>query len=241
MSGKRAIIVGASSGIGFEICRELARSGWQIAALARRADRLESLRAEFPNQIKPVVHDVLDPGSVPPLFAELCHDLDGLDLIMYVAGAMHAVAADEFDFEKDHLMVETNLLGAIAWLNQAAQRFQHTGGGTICAIGSVAGDRGRAGNPVYNASKAGLAAYMEALRNRLHRKGVTVSTIKPGPIETEMTAGLTLKNPMKADVAAKKIVKLAFKPGEHYLSIVHRIIFAIIRLIPSFIFRKLSL
>ncbi|MFQ3586805.1 MAG: SDR family NAD(P)-dependent oxidoreductase [Fimbriimonadaceae bacterium] len=236
-----AIVVGASSGIGAEVTRQLAEKGWRVAAVARRADRLERLAAEHPGRVIPVVHDVRDTGAVPELFLKTTGELGGLDLIVYAAGVMPEVGWHEYNFEKDRLMVEVNLLGAIAWLNQAAIRFEGTRSGSIVAIGSVAGDRGRAGQPVYNTTKAALATYMEALRNRLSRYGVRVVTIKPGPTATEMTAHLHLSGMMPAEKAAAKIVGLRNKTGEHYLKTTHRIAFAIIRRIPSFLFRKLKI
>jgi NAD(P)-dependent dehydrogenase (short-subunit alcohol dehydrogenase family) len=105
----------------------------------------------------------------------------------------------------------------------------------------VAGDRGRRGQPVYNTSKAALATFMEALRNRLGKTKVKVVTIKPGPVATPMTANIGMKNMMPASKAASLILKKSNRNGEHYLSVVHRIIFLIIRNIPSPIFRKLKI
>jgi NAD(P)-dependent dehydrogenase (short-subunit alcohol dehydrogenase family) len=136
--------------------------------------------------------------------------------------------------------VEVNLLGAIAWLNQAALRFENTQTGTIVGIGSVAGERGRFGQPVYNTTKAALATYMEALRNRLSRYGVRVVTIKPGPTETEMTAHLHMKGMMPASQAATIILSKSKRNGEFFLKFTHKIAFAIIRNFPSAIFRKLK-
>ena len=138
-------------------------------------------------------------------------------------------------------MVEVNFLGAIAWLNEAASRFENTKHGTIVALGSVAGDRGRAGQPVYNATKAGLTTYMEALLNRLGRLGVKVVTVKPGPTLTEMTEKLHLKGAMPAPSAARLILAKSDSSGEHYLKPTHAVAFAIIRAIPSWLFQKLKI
>jgi len=237
---KHAIVVGASSGIGKEIALQLARQGCKVAAVARRANLLDELAAAHPDQILPFVHDVTSYNDVPALFQEITGKLGGLDLIVYSSGTMPAVEVDEFDFAKDRTMVETNDLGAIAWLNEAAVRFKSTGHGSIVGIGSVAGDRGRMKQPVYNASKAFLHTYLEGLRNRLSRHGVKVVTIKPGPVQTEMTAGLGFKDAMTAEHAAALILKKADKIGEHYLSIKHAIIFFVIRNIPSWILRRLN-
>ena len=188
-----------------------------------------------------IQHDVTDFASVPGAFEQAVAHLGGLDVIYYAAGVMPIVAPAEFNFEKDRQMIDVNLLGAVAWLDIAAEYFQKQGAGTIVGIGSVAGDRGRSGQPVYNASKAALHTYLEALRNRLSKHGITVVTIKPGPVATPMSSHVDPKMLMPVDVAAAKIIALSDKQGEHYLKITHRVIFAIIRLIPGSIFRKLSI
>ncbi|HEU4751849.1 MAG TPA: SDR family NAD(P)-dependent oxidoreductase [Armatimonadota bacterium] len=241
MPFRHAIVIGASSGIGAEITALLAEDGCRVAAVARRLDRLEQLAARFPDRVLPFAHDVTRYEEVPALFQEITGRLGGLDLVLYASGVMPEVGEEEFSFEKDHRMIEVNLLGAIAWLNQAAIRFQNTGSGTLVGIGSVAGDRGRYGQPVYNASKAALATYLEALRNRLDRRGVTVVTINPGPVQTEMTAHLHLKGALPARRAAEILLRKSETAGEHYLLPQHRLIFAIIRALPSWLFRKLRI
>ena len=237
----RAIVVGASSGIGEEITKQLAANGSIVAAVARRVDKLEAVAASFQGKVVPVEHDVTQYDKVPDLFQEITQRLGGLDLIVYASGVMPEVGWHEYCFEKDRAMVEVNLLGAIAWLNQAACRFENTKQGTIVALGSVAGDRGRGGQPVYNATKAALATYMEALRNRVGRYGVKVVTIKPGPVQTPMTANLHLKGAMSASEAAKLVLAKSESGGEHYLKFSHKVAFAIIRAIPSWLFRKLKI
>lgn len=211
-----------------------------MAAVARREKRLGELETRFPGKIMAFVHDVTDYEAIPAKFQEITGKMGGLDLVIYASGVMPTVEEDEFNFSKDRKMIEVNDLGAVAWLNEVATRFQNTKHGSIVAIGSVAGDRGRQGQPVYNASKAFLHTYMEALRNRLSRHGVRVVTIKPGPVATEMTAGLQLKKAMSAPDAAKAILRKINRTGEHYLSPVHAVAFLIIRNIPSWIFRRLK-
>lgn len=235
-----AIVVGASSGIGMEMVRQLAAKGTKVAAVARREDRLQALAAEAPGKILPYVHDVKDFDAVPGLFQQITRDLGGLDLIVYASGVMPEVGPHEYSFEKDRDMIEVNVLGGIAWLNQAAVRFENTKAGTIVGIGSVAGERGRQGQPVYNTSKAAIATYLEALRNRLAKAGVKVVTIKPGPTATEMTANLKMKK-MDPKTVAEIALRKSRRNGEHYVSFVHWAAFLIIRNIPSWLFRKLPI
>ena len=152
---KKAIVVGASSGIGAAIVTELAQRGYRVAALARREDKLNAVCDKL-DLARAYVHDVTDYDAVPALFHQITRDLDGLDLIVYVAGVQPTVSADEYSFEKDRQMIEVNLLGAMAWLNQAALRFSRAQTGYIVGISSVAGDRGRSAFPGYHTSKGAL-------------------------------------------------------------------------------------
>jgi short-subunit dehydrogenase len=238
---QRAIVVGGSSGIGAEIVRLLSERGCKVAAVARRKERLEALEKSGHGAVLPFVHDVKNADEVPALFLEITKALGGLDLIVYAAGVMPDVAPYEYSFAKDKEIIEVNLLGCIAWMNQAAVRFNNTGEGTMVAIGSVAGDRGRAGQPVYNTSKAAVATYMEALRNRLAKSGVKVVTIKPGPTATEMTERSHMRGLMDVRKVAETILAKSEKTGEHYVKFGHRLAFYVIKRIPSPIFRKLKI
>jgi NAD(P)-dependent dehydrogenase (short-subunit alcohol dehydrogenase family) len=241
------IVVGSSSGIGLAVARRLALAGRKVAMLARREAELRAQAATTNDVLGqqrafPYVHDAADVDAVEGLFARIEQELGPVDEVHYVAGVMPDVAIDEFDLAKDRLQVEVNLLGCIAWGNAAARRFLARKGGCFVGVGSVAGDRGRVGRPVYNASKAGMDAYLEALRNRLWRHGVQVTTIKPGPTQTPMTAHLGLKNALPADRAAELILRardrrraIAYVPGKW------RLIMFVIRSIPSFVFRRLSI
>jgi short-subunit dehydrogenase len=238
---RHAIIIGASSGIGAELARQLSATGCKVIGLGRNMERLQALAASPPGNISVRQHDVKDYASIPQLFQDLTQELGGLDLIIYSSGVMPKIGADEYDFAKDREIIEVNLLGAIAWLDQAAIRFGNTGTGTILAIGSVAGERGRRGQPAYNTSKAALATYMEALRNRLSMKGVKVVTVKPGPVETPLTENTDFKNLLPVEKAAEIILRKAEKNGEHFLLFSHAVIFGIIRNLPSPIIRRMKI
>ena len=243
---RRAIVIGASSGLGAALARRLAAQGYRVAAVARREAELAALRDAVSQSgrgaICPYVHDVTEYAQVPLLFDQITRDLGGLDLILYVAAVQSPVGPHEYNFAKDEAMVRTNLLGAIAWLNEAAARFERARGGRIVAISSIAGDRGRVGGPVYNATKAGLDTYVEALRNRLSRHGVTVTTIKPGFIDTEL-----LKNAARtfwvisADEAAARTLEAVARGRQvAYVPPRWRLVSLIVRAIPSAIFRRLN-
>lgn len=240
---KKIIVVGASSGIGKEIATQLLEEGHQVAAFARREKELKKLGSSKSKQNLFIKHDVTEYSKVPGEFAKAVKALGGLDEIYYASGVMHRVGPEEFSVPKDIEMLEVNLLGCVAWLDCAATYFQEKKAGKIIGISSIAGDRGRRGNPVYNASKAGVSTYLEALRNRLAIQGVQVVTVKPGMIQTPMTDGLQgLMWLITAKEAAQVILsKVNAGKEEFYVPARWALLSFIIRMIPSFIFRRLSI
>ncbi len=255
---KHAIVIGASGGIGEALVYELASQGISVALVARRKEELERVASEAAKRMSegnsatrnpqpatrfPIfVHDVTHFSEVPVLFQEITKQLGGLDLIIYNSGIMPAVAKDEYNFEKDRSIIETNLLGAFAWLNEAAMRFQNAGCGTIVGISSIAGERGRRGMPAYITSKAALTTYLESLRNRLSQHGVSVVTIKPGVIDTPMSKDAPTKMWIySAEDTAREIVQAARRGVTvKYVPWKWRIVSFVLHSLPSFIFRKLN-
>jgi decaprenylphospho-beta-D-erythro-pentofuranosid-2-ulose 2-reductase len=243
---RRAIVIGASSGMGAALVRRLVHEGYRVAAIARRADVLRELAAELNRDEQRVwtyAHDVALTEQAPGLFREIVATLDGLDLVVYSSGVMPRVREDQFDTAIDREVIEVNVIGAMSWLNLAAERFQAQRGGMIVGIGSVAGDRGRRGNPAYCASKAALHTYLESLRNRLSRFGVHVLTVKPGPVSTPMTAGLgRMPLMIDANAAADQIFSaIARRSDTAYVPLPWALIMPVVRAIPSVIFRRMSL
>ena len=243
-SHSTAIVIGASSGIGEAMVRKLAASGTRVAAVARRQGELDRIAAACDGKVAGYGHDVRDFDVAPALFDRIVADLGGgVDLFIYNSGVMPPVEESEYNFDKDRKMIEVNLLGAIRWIDLAAAHMEARRNGTLAAISSVAGERGRRGTPVYTTSKAGLTAFMEAMRNRLARYGVEVVTVKPGPVETPMTVGLKrLPLMISADACADGALALIRGgTGEGYVPAIWGLIMAIIKLVPSAIFRKTNI
>lgn len=245
---QHCIVVGASSGIGESLAKEIARGGAKVALLARRKDELERVAAAIKAAGGTVLvypHDVTHYDEVPGLFDRIVADLGGLDCIVYASGVMPKVEEHEFSFQKDRQMMEINVLGAMAWLNPAGAYFTAKGKGTILGISSIAGERGRRGAPVYCTSKAALTAYLEALRNRLSRYGVSVVTIKPGFIDTVMTKDIKKKGllkPISPDVAARAMLRIATRPSaQGFVPWRWTLVAMIVRNLPSAIFRKMNI
>ena len=242
---QRAIVVGASSGIGECIARQLAASGARVALVGRRTAELERV-AEAIGRERAIVatHDVTDYDATPAVFERLATGLGGLDLIVYAAGIIHVPEEGVYDFPRDRELIEVNVIGAMAWTSLAAARFEAQRSGTIIGISSIAGERGRRTMPGYTTSKAALSTWLEALRNRVSRHGVNVVTVKPGFVATVMTQGLS-RTPMiiSPERAASLILAAAGRGGSPSVFIPGQwqLLALVIRHIPSFIFRRLDL
>lgn len=199
-----ALIVGASSGIGAALARTLGQEGYTLALVARRGAELEALAEELNSAAGSVIArtypcDTRDFDAAPALYARILADLgaSSFEAAIYLAGVMPAGVDDaRWTFEQERETIETNLLGAIRWLDLAADTMAQRGHGALIGVSSVAGDRGRRGNSVYQASKAALSTYLESLGYRLRGRGVRVVTIKPGYVATPMTAGLRMPKPL---------------------------------------------
>jgi short-subunit dehydrogenase len=244
--GKRAVVIGASSGIGEALARRLAAEGAKVALVARRAGELERIAGELRvagAEAHVFAHDAARTAEVPALFESVVAKLGGLDAIVYAAGLLHPVAEGEYAPVQDLEVLSVNLLGAVAWLDRAAALFEAQRSGTILGISSVAGERGRRGTPAYAASKAGFTTFLEALRNRCTRYGVNVVTAKPGFVDTAMTRGKPgLFWLISADEAARRCLALAARQrsASGYVPRRWALVMLIIRLVPSFLFRRLN-
>jgi NAD(P)-dependent dehydrogenase (short-subunit alcohol dehydrogenase family) len=188
---KHVLLVGATDGLGLALAKGCLERGWRICVAGRDWKKLEGTldilrRARGAESVSGVVCDVTDPASIDRAFAGALRTLGSLDLIIYCAGVMPPAGTSRERLAGAGETLAVNTLGAILFLERAAEHMRVSGGGRLAAIGSVAGVRGRKGNPVYGASKAALHAYLEGLRHRLHSSGVGVSTVKPGFLRTRM-------------------------------------------------------
>lgn len=244
---KKVLIVGATSAIAQALAEQLARDGSTLFLLGRSSPKLElvaaNLKTRHGAKAECLAIDFDDFAAHAPAIAAAAARLGGLDAAILCHGSLGDQKACERDFRLAEAEFRTNLLGAMSFLSHLANRFEQQGAGQIIAISSVAGDRGRQSNYIYGAAKAGLSAFLQGLRNRLHPRGVKVLTVKPGFVDTPMTAhlkkGLLMASPEKV---ARDILRAAAKDRcVLYTPWFWRWIMLVIRLVPEKIFRKLKL
>src|SRR3954469_25515706 len=204
----RAIITGTSSGIGEALARELARRGWDIALLARRADLLEALVKELPTKSIALPCDVTDPNAVRDAVKQGEAALGGpFDLAIANAGVGVPSHAAKFVLADAELMMRVNILGMFNLFDAVIPSMIERRAGRFAGIASIAGLRGLPTSSVYSATKAAMHAFLEASRVELRQYGVGVTTVNPGFVITAMTDKNRFKMPflMKVDDAARVI------------------------------------
>ena len=200
LDGKVALITGASSGIGAATALALAAEGAHVAVAARRSDRLEALVRRIEKtggQAMPIIADVADEAQAHDMVLTANARWGHLDILVNNAGLMLLGPIDGANTDDWRRMVNVNLLGLMYATHAVLPLMKDQGGGHIVNISSVAGRTARAGSGVYNATKWGVGAFSEALRQETFRDKIRVTVIEPGAVATELTEHIT--NP-----AAKK-------------------------------------
>lgn len=244
---RRIFIAGATSAIAQETARRWAARGDSLFLVGRNREKLEAiaddLRVRGAKQVEHEVRDLRELAGHEELVALAAQKLGGLDTALIAHGTLGDQKKAEADFSAAEEEIRNNFLSAASLLTVLANRFEAQKKGDIAVISSVAGDRGRQSNYVYGSAKAALSAFASGLRNRLHKHGVTVTTIKPGFVDTPMTAHVP-KGPLFASpgkVADGIVRAVDQRKSVVYLPGFWRGIMAIIRAIPERIFQRLSL
>ncbi|MFN3887927.1 MAG: SDR family oxidoreductase [Aquabacterium sp.] len=244
---RKILIVGATSAIAEATARVWAQRGDKLFLAARRADALQSVASDLVTRGAAFVGtQVFDANALDQhasLLQAASEAMGGLDTILIAHGTLSDQARAQSDAGYALGEIHTNGVSVVNLMGLAGERFERQGHGAIAVISSVAGDRGRQSNYVYGSAKALVSAFASGLRQRLSKKGVHVVTIKPGFVDTPMTAAFK-KGALwaKPDKVARDIVAgvdkgkaVVYTPGFWAL------IMLIIKHIPEFVFVKLAL
>ena len=239
---KRAIVIGASSGIGKEVAQILINEGWTVGLAARRDGLMLSTMHAHPDTVKVAKIDVTASSAGENLNL-LIKKIGGMDLFFYAAGI--GKQNRELAEEPELATVRTNALGFTRMVGEAYRYFAKNGGGHIAVITSIAGTKGLGPAPAYSATKAMQSAYLQALDQQAHQRGLNIkfTDIRPGFVDTALLAG-DFKYPMlmKPEQVAKDIVA-AVKSGKHIAVIDWRyhLLTMFWRRIPRWIWRRMKL
>lgn len=239
------LILGATSDIAIACAEKYLMEGHHLSLAARNVEQLniiaKDLEIRHDIEVNQYVFDALDYANHDSFYNGL---KDKPDIVIWAIGILGDQEEAQNSWKMSGNIIGANYTSAVSFLNIIANDFEHRGNGMIIGIGSVAGDRGRQSNYIYGSAKAAFEAYLSGMRNRLVKSGVHVLTVKPGFVNTKMTAGMDLPKPLTAEPAqvANKIAIAAMKKKNViYVLPIWRLIMLIIKFIPEGIFKKLKL
>ncbi len=185
----RAIIIGATSGIGEGLAKKMLAEGWQVGVTGRRIELLNALAATAPDRVFPERMDVTDPAAAEAGLAALIDRMGGADMIVVSSGIGRF--NKELETGPELETIDVNVVGFTHMALAAIRHFEGAGSGHLVIISSIASRRGDGAAPAYNASKAYQASYAQGLRKRVARKGlpITVTDVQPGFVDTAIVQG----------------------------------------------------
>jgi short-subunit dehydrogenase len=243
----RILILGATSALAHETAKLFARDGADLVLVARSEHKLAAVQGDLKvrgaKEIETIVADLNDFTRHQEIIEAALKPFAGLDMALVAYGTLGDQPRCEQDVDLAVQEFNNNCTSTISLLTLLANYFEPQKRGCIAVISSVAGDRGRQSNYVYGAAKAGVTVFLQGLRNRLAKKGVAVVTIKPGMVDTPMTAhlrkGLLFAKP---EVVGKGIYEAMLKHKEVvYLPGYWRYVMWIIKSIPEPMFKKMNI
>ena len=235
--GKKAVVVGASSGIGREVAKILMRQGWTIGVAARRVDLLQDIGAAAVERIDVTADDAAE------ALQRLIGQLGGMDLFFYASGI--GKQNRELSADIELATVQTNGVGFTRMIGEAYRYFAQQGSGHIAAITSIAGTKGLGPAPAYSATKAMQNVYLQALEQQTRSRGLNIrfTDIRPGFVDTALLSG-DFHYPMmlQPEKVAQEIVwAISHRKHIRVIDWKYRILTAVWRRIPRWIWRQLAL
>ena len=247
METKKAIVIGASSGIGLEVAKLLIARGWTVGLAARREANLQKVKAGAAQKLADgqrvftACIDV-DGDDAPRRLRQLIADLGGMDLFFYAPGIGRVNRTLQPDIELS--TVQTNVVGFTRMIGEAYRYFAERGEGHIAAISSIAGTKGLGPAPAYSASKAMQATYLEALGQLAHRQQphISITDIRPGFVDTALLAGEHYPMMLRPEQVAREIVTAIDRRCHvRIIDWKYRLLTLLWRCVPRWLWRRLPL
>jgi short-subunit dehydrogenase len=244
---RRLLIVGAASAIAEATARQFAARGDAMCLVGRSPERLQAIADDLKIRGAGAVSvyrlDLRQISAYEAMLDEAARALGGLDGALIAHGTLSDQQACERSVDTLLDEIQVNAVSVMALCTLLANRFAAQGRGVIAVVSSVAGDRGRRSNYAYGAAKAAVTAFTSGLRQRLRPQGVSVVTVKPGFVDTPMTAAFKKGILWAAPATVARQISAAMIAGTPviYTPGFWRPIMWVIRSIPEFVFRRLSL
>lgn len=247
---RKVVIIGALSAMAEATARLHATDGADLFLLARNALRLDQvaadLRARGAGRVDVQAMDLAETANAAEVLVRAREALGGqLDAIYLFYGVLGDQAETEKDADALAHLIEANFTSAAEWCRASANLLEEQGRGVLAVVGSVAGDRGRQSNYAYGATKAGLAAFVQGLAHRLAKTEARAILVKPGFVDTPMTAAFEKKGALwaKPEAVARSIKQAVERGGPSvlYVPFFWRWIMLVIRLVPTNIFHRTKL
>jgi decaprenylphospho-beta-D-erythro-pentofuranosid-2-ulose 2-reductase len=242
------LILGANAGIGRALAAEFASHQFDLVLAGRDVEELRALAADLNLRHNVITRaervDVLDFEALESALSACIEPAgDSLQGAVLCTGYLGDSETAQTDFSEARRIFDTNFTGSALALGVLANHFEQKRRGFICALSSVAGDRGRQSNYLYGAAKGGLTTYLQGLRNRLYRSGVQVTTVKPGFVDTRMVFGKAKLPLVAAPEAVARDIYRAVKRRKNvvYVPWFWQLIMLMVCAIPEGIFKKLRM
>jgi decaprenylphospho-beta-D-erythro-pentofuranosid-2-ulose 2-reductase len=245
-AGRRVVVLGGTSEIAMAIVRELqSRGPRELALLGRDVDALERAAEELADagcrRVLTFKLDALDLEQHEQVIGEAFAQLGGADIVILAVGVLGQRGGLPDDISSAVEVLQVNLVGAGSMLLHSARKLREQGSGTLMVLSSVAGERPRAANVVYGASKAGLDALAQGLGDAMHDQGVRVLVVRPGFVRTRMTRGLKDAPLSTTPSVVARVAVDGLERGAHtvWAPPALRWLMAVVRALPRSLFRRL--
>jgi len=237
---KKALIIGASSGIGKELAITFAKHGYEVGIMARRVGLLQDLQREIPTKTYLGHIDISQVSDAIEKMQRMIEQMEYVDLVILNSGV--GFLNPELDWQKEKETLDINVNGFCALAGFVFKYFSKRGGGHLVGISSIGALRGNDVAPAYNASKAFMSNYLEGLRKKALKEGIPidVTDIKPGFVDTEMAKGERKFWVASPRVAAEQIYSAIEAKKKHaYITRRWALIGCLVKIMPNWIFERI--
>ena len=236
---KQGIIIGASSGIGWELAVQLAEKGYQLGLVARRLDKLEALSNSLPGDHFVVQADVSEAEMAQDELSKLIETMGNVELIVLNSGVGQQEKKLDWDIERE--MIDVNIRGFAALTVVSMNYFRQRGNGHLVGISSVAAHMSGGLAPTYAATKAFVSSYLNGMRSRAEysKLPITVTTVEPGFVDTPMVQGSPIWTATVEKAVAQLVPAILNKKGHIYITKRWRYVAWLLNIMPKWLMRRL--